>query len=89
MCFDLCLLHFDALRRDDIAEKPNFVLLKLTFLEIDRQQPFLQLIKHPLNSLYVLFSLTFNVDENIIKIYNNKKVKLFRQNIIDVNLKRG
>ncbi len=35
----------------------------------------------------MLFSLTFSLDENDIKVHDNKDVKLFCQDLIDVALK--
>ncbi len=36
----------------------------------------------------MLFSLALSIDENVIKVYNKKKVKFFYQNLIDITLKR-
>lgn len=35
----------------------------------------------------MFFFFIFNIDENIIKIYNNKNIKFFYQNLINVALK--
>ncbi len=37
----------------------------------------------------MLFSLVFGVDNNVIEIYNNKNVKFFYQDLIDIVLKCG
>lgn len=37
----------------------------------------------------MFFSLAFSIDENVIEVYNNKNVKFFYQNLVDVALKRG
>ncbi len=34
----------------------------------------------------MLFSLTLNIDENVIKIYNHKKIELFYYDLIDIAL---
>ena len=41
------------------------------------------------NGFYVFFSLALNIDENIIKVYDNKDIKLFYQNLVDIVLKYG
>ncbi len=37
----------------------------------------------------MLFALTLNVDEDVIKIHYHENVKLLSQDLIDVTLKRG
>ncbi len=46
----------------------------------------LQLLQHLLNGLYMLFSFVFGVDEDVIKVYYHKNVKLLCQDPIDVTL---
>ena len=60
--------------------------MELTFLQIGIQQEFLQLVKNPTYCLDVAFSLVFSVDENIIQIHNDKDIKFFRKDLIDVAL---
>lgn len=35
----------------------------------------------------MVFSLAFNVDQNVIQIYYYRDIKLFRQDLVDVALK--
>ena len=37
----------------------------------------------------MLFFFTFNVNKNIIEIYNNKDIKFFCQNLVDIALKNS
>ena len=37
----------------------------------------------------MLFSLILSIDKNVIKVYNNKNVKLFHQHLVDIALKYG
>ncbi len=37
----------------------------------------------------MFFSLAVSIDENIIKVHNNKNVKFVYQNLVDIVLKRG
>ena len=46
-------------------------------------------VQHPLNAFYMFFSLAFSIDENVIKVYNNKDVKLFCQNLVNIILESG
>lgn len=62
--------------------------MKLTLLEVDIQQVFLQLIENLLNGLYVCFCLILCVDKNVIKVHNNKNLKLFHWDLVDIIPKR-
>ena len=46
----------------------------------------MQLVKNPKHCLDVAFALIFDVDEDIIQIHNNKDIKFFRKDLIDVAL---
>lgn len=35
------------------------------------------------------FFFVFNIDKDIVKVYNNKNIKLFCQNLIDISFKYG
>ena len=35
----------------------------------------------------MFFFLVFSIDENTIKVYNNKNIKFFCQNLVDIALK--
>ena len=61
--------------------------MKLTFLQIGIQQEFAQLVKNLTYCLDMAFALIFGVDEDIIQIHNDKDIKLFRENLIDIALK--
>ena len=49
----------------------------------------LQLVQHPSNSLYVLFALALNIDENVIKVHYLKNVKLFCPDLVNISLQYG
>ncbi len=65
------------------------MLMKSTLLNINIQPVFPQPIQHLLNGFYVLFSLTLSINKNVIKIHDNKDVKLLRQDLVYITLKRG
>ncbi len=48
-----------------------------------------QLVQHPLNGLYVLFTFALDVDEDVIEVYYYKNVELFCQDLVDVARKCG
>ncbi len=50
---------------------------------------FSQLLQHQLNSFYVLFSFTFGVDEDVIKVHYYENIKLLCQDLIDIALESG
>ncbi len=35
------------------------------------------------------FSLIFDIDENVVQVYNNKNIELFCQNLVDIALESG
>ena len=36
---------------------------------------------------YVVFYLIFDTDKNVVQVYINKNVRLFRQNLVNIALK--
>ncbi len=49
----------------------------------------MQLLQHPLNGYYVLFTFAFDIDEDVIKIHNHKNFELLCQKLINIALERG
>ena len=39
--------------------------------------------------MYIAFSLILDIDENIVQVYNNRDVKFFYQNLVNIVLKNG
>ena len=60
--------------------------MKMTFLQIGIQREFPQLVENPAYCLDMPFTLIFSVDENIIQIYNDEDIVVFRKDLIDVAL---
>ena len=60
--------------------------MKSTFLQIDIQQEFAQLVKNSTHYLNVIFALIFGVNEDFIKIHNDKNIEFFCDDLIDVAL---
>ena len=48
-----------------------------------------ELVKYPEYDLNVRLSRILNIDQYVIQIYNNKNIKLFSQNLVDVSLEGG
>ena len=65
----------------------NFILIKPIFLQINKKIILLKLIKNPAYDLNVRLSEVFNINQDIIQIYNNKDIKLFSQYFINISLK--
>ena len=63
--------------------------MKLALFEIDKKAIFPYFFKNPLNNIDIGLTWVFGLNENIIKINNNKNVKLLGQDLIDVTLKGG
>lgn len=85
--FDLFVLHFDILGQDDIAYKVNLILIEPIFFKIDKKAIFSQNIYYLLNNCHMILVRIFSINKDIIQIYDNKNVKLFGQNLIDIILK--
>ena len=86
---DLFFVHSDALIRDNVAQESYFILIKTTLFKFGIQWVLPLLVQHPLNSLYVLFALAFNLDKDVIKLHYPKNVELFCQDLDDLALKRS
>ena len=63
--------------------------MELTLFQIGKPAIFLQKIWHLPYGFHMTPSLIFSVDENIIQTYNNKDIKLFYQDLIDISLEAG
>ncbi len=46
-----------------------------------------QLVHHPSDGLYILFALTFSIDEDVIEIHYHENVELLGQEFVDITLK--
>ncbi len=42
-----------------------------------------------MNGFYIFFSLVLSINENVIKVYNNKDVELLCQDLVDVAPESG
>ena len=60
--------------------------MKSTFFQIGIQQEFLQLVEYPTYCLDMAFSLIFGLDKDIIQIHNDKDIKFFCKDFINVAL---
>ena len=61
--------------------------MKSIFLQIGIQREFLQSVENPTHFLDVAFSFVFGVDKVIIQIHNDKDIKFFCKDLIDIALK--
>ena len=61
----------------------------MTILQISKQAIFLKLIYNLVDDFDMGLAGFFGINQNVVKIYNNKSVKLFGKNLIDVALKSG
>ncbi len=44
------------------------------------------MVQNQSNSFYVAFLLIFNINKNIVQVYDNEDIKFFCQNLIDIAL---
>ena len=60
--------------------------MKLTLLQISKQVVFSQNIQIPLHVIHASLAWFLSVDKNVIQIHNDKNIKFFCQDLIDVFL---
>lgn len=58
----------------------------IEYMLIDKNSLFLELIKNPSYYFYMKLTKVFNIYQNIIQIYNDKNIKVFNKNLINVIL---
>ena len=63
--------------------------MKLTFLQVGKEEMFLELVQNLAYDLNVKLPGVFNIDQDIIQVYDNKDIKFFRQYLINVSLEDG
>lgn len=61
--------------------------MKLTFFQVSKELVLSELIKDPAYGFYVWLAWIFGINQNVIQIHNEKNIKLFGKNLIDVTLK--
>ena len=81
------VLYMDAFRGHHIAKKLNLFLMKLTLLQVGKQQELPELLQYPLYGYDVTISIIISIDQDIIQVNNNKDVKLLRKDLVDISLK--
>ena len=61
-----------------------------TLLQIGKQAIFLQKVQYPPHGFHVTLTLILSVDEDVIQIHDdNKDIKLFCQDLVDIALEAG
>lgn len=71
----------------DIAQKANLIFIKIVFFQVGIESFFFQNIQDLSNCNNISLSRVFIIDENINQIYNDKNIKLLKQNFINIALK--
>ena len=64
-------------------------MIEPTLLQIGKKIVFLEVFEYLTNGFYVSLAEIFDVDQDVVQIYNNKDIKLFGQDLIDVTLEGG
>lgn len=75
--------------KDDIAKESHFFLLKLILFQVAIYQGLFSLVKDLANSFYMAFFLVFDIEKDIIQIYNHENVELCYYDFLDIFLKLG
>ena len=61
----------------------------MILFQIDKNLVFLELIEDSVYSFYVWLAWILNIDQNVVSIYDNKNIKFFSKNLVDIVLKTG
>lgn len=56
---------------------------------MSKKPVFLDLIQDLVYYVYVKLTIIFDIDQDVIQIYNNENIKLFSTDLIDLTLKAG
>ena len=63
--------------------------MKLTLLQVGKQRELSELLQHLSYGQDVSISVIINVDEDVIQIYDDKDIKFFSKDLVDVSLEAG
>ena len=73
----------------NIPWEANFVFVKTTLLDVGKNAIFCQFFKNPSNGINVNLAWVFSLDDNIIKVKNDKNIEFFSQNLVNIALEAG
>ena len=84
--FDFVFLHRNVFERNYIIQKIRFIDMLFVFVQIDKKIVFLKSIQY-LFDIFNIINRIFEINQNIVKIYNDVYIELLRERFIDINLK--
>ena len=61
--------------------------MKITLFQVGKQTVFLKFAKNLSDSFYITLASIIGMNQNIIEVHNDKNIKFFRQNFVNVVLK--
>ena len=79
--------YVDFLARYDVVKETNFFLMKITIFQVSKQAIFLEFFKNLLNGFYITLVGVFGINQNIIKLNDDKKMQFFCWDFVDIALK--
>ena len=82
-------LYIDFLSRYDVPWKANFFLIKTILFQVGKQVVFPKLSKDSSDSFYMILAGVLSVNCDIIKVENNKNIKFFYWNFVNIAIKAG
>lgn len=84
--FNSLIFYANPLCWNHKTKKSNLILLKSTFSHVDEKLVFLEPIQALAYDLHMRPTRVFSIDQNIIQIHDDKNVKLFGKNFINIAL---
>ena len=61
----------------------------MAFLEVDKKAVFPQFFENPSNGINVSLAWVFGVDEDVIKVNNDKDIEFLGQDLVNIALEAG
>ena len=63
--------------------------METAFLEVGKKAVFPQFLKNPSNGIDVSLTWVFRIDDDVIKVNNDKDIKFLSQDLVNIALEAG
>lgn len=75
--------------KNNVPKESDLILIKLALFQFDKEPMLSELVKNPVYGLYIWMNCLFSINQEVFQIHNNKIIKLFNKNLINIALKIG
>ena len=63
--------------------------METAFFEVSKKAVFSQFLQNPSNGIDVSFAWVLNIDEDVIKVNNDKNIEFLGQDLVNIALEAG